>query len=136
MSRTDPKAFLVDSPDAKALFEGAYAPLGSLSGKTKVAYLLGLITNGEAIRADAARKVRNIFAHEISASFSHPDVQKLCRKAPIYEGVLIDRDAFLHMAINTVVHLNYRDLRVAATQKRQPLTAANRDRLDCGSNGS
>jgi hypothetical protein len=94
------KAFLIDSPDVKALFEGPYAPLGSLSGKVKAAYLLGLITKDEAKRVDATRKVRNIFAHEIIADFSHPDVEKMCRKLPIHDGRLCNRDAFLHMAMN------------------------------------
>jgi hypothetical protein len=124
------RAFLIDDADVKELFEGPFAPFGSLSGKIKASRLMGLITKEEARRVDAMRKVRNVFAHEINASFDHPDVKKLCAKAPIKDGRLVDRDAFLHMAMNTVIHLIYRDIGVATRHKRKPLTNEERDQLD------
>ena len=124
------KAFLADDKDVKDLFEGPFAPFGTLSGKTKATHLMGLISKDEARRVDAMRKVRNVFAHEIHASFEHPKVMKLCAKAPIYDGRLVDRDAFLHMAMNTVNHLIYRDIGIAAHHKRQHLTDEARDLLD------
>lgn len=124
------KAFLIDDADVKELFEGPFAPFGSLSGKIKAARLMGLITKEEAKRVDAMRKVRNVFAHEINASFDRPDVKKLCAKSPIHDGRLTDRDAFLHMAMNTVTHLIYRDIGVAAFHKRKPLTNEDREKLD------
>ena len=77
------KAFLISAPEVRELFEGAYAPLGDLSGKIKAAYLMGLVTKKEADRVNAVRKVRNIFAHEIDASFAHPRVVAVCSKPPI-----------------------------------------------------
>jgi len=105
------ESFLIDSKEVKQLFTGTYAPFGSLSGKTKAAYLMGLITKKELSCINAVRKVRNIFAHHIDADFEHEEVAKLCRKEPIYDGRLCDRDAFLHMAQNAVLPLLYRDLK-------------------------
>jgi hypothetical protein len=73
-------SFVVDTKSAEELFEGPYAPFGSLSGKTKAAFLFGLITRSEMKCIDAIRRVRNIFAHEIDASFDHPEIRKLCAK--------------------------------------------------------
>lgn len=126
------KAFLIEDADVKELFEGPFAPFGSLSGKVKAARLMGLITKDEAQRVEAMRKVRNIFAHHIDASFDHPVVKKLCAKEPINDDRLIDRDSFLHMAMNTVINLIYRDIGVAAYCKRMPLTNEERSRLDSG----
>ena len=88
------KAFFVNSSEVSGLFEGPFAPFGNLSAKTKAALLMGLISKDEARRVDAMRKVRNVFAHEITASFEHPDVRKLLRegtdlrRAPLRSGRL------------------------------------------------
>ena len=63
------EAFLIDDKAVSDLFDGPFAPFSSLSGKTRVAHLLGLISKSEAKRIDAVRKVRNFFAHTIEASF-------------------------------------------------------------------
>ena len=116
------KGFLIDDKSVSELFDGPFAPFSTLSGKTRAAYLLGLISKGEAKRIDAVRKVRNIFAHTIEASFDHEKVKRLCAKKPIHDGRLADRDAFLHMAMNTVLPLTYRDMRVKKEWKRSELT--------------
>lgn len=116
------RAFLVDHSDVKDLFEGPYAPFGSLSGKIKAAFVLGLITKNEADEALAIRTVRNVFAHEIAASVDHPEVRKLCSKPPIAPSAMIDRDAFFHMAMNTVLPLLYRSVDVRQAWKREILT--------------
>jgi DNA-binding MltR family transcriptional regulator len=69
------KSFLIDASAVRELFEGAYTPLGDLSGKVKAAYVIGLITKKESEQINAVRKVRSIFAHEIDASFSHARVE-------------------------------------------------------------
>jgi hypothetical protein len=116
------KSFLIDHSETVDLFEGPYAPFGSFSGKIKAAFVLGLITQDEAARAHAVRKVRNVFAHEIKASFVHPDVVKLCAKPPIFDGRLVDRDAFLHMGMNAALPLLYRSIGVRKAWKREVLT--------------
>jgi hypothetical protein len=124
------RAFLIDEKGVDDLLEGPFAPFGSLSAKTKTAHLMGLITKREANCVEALRKVRNVFAHELDASFEHPAVKKLCAKPPIFDGRLVDRDAFLHMAMNIVVRLIYRDIGVASHYKRKALTDQERSRLD------
>src|ERR1700730_7827558 len=106
------EAVLVDGSLVRDLFDNAFAPLSSLSGKTRMAFVLGLITRSEMNRIDALRRVRNVFAHDVKADFEHPDVQKICGKAPVFDGRLGDRDAFMHMAINLVLPLMYRDIKV------------------------
>lgn len=115
------EAVLIDSSEATSLFEGPYAPFGSLSGKTQAAFVLGLITKSERDRIHAVRGVRNVFAHEASASFDHPKIMKICNKPIVNGGRMILRDEFLHMASNAVLPLLYRDLEVS-TWRRPELT--------------
>lgn len=112
---------LIDSKDVENLFEGPYAPFGSLSGKTQAAFVMGLITKGERDRIDAVRGVRNVFAHEANASFEHPKIAKICNKPVVNSGRMIARDEFLHMAQNAALPLLYRDLDIS-TWRRQELT--------------
>ncbi len=114
--------FMINDKSVRELFDGPFAPFSSLSGKTRAAFLLGLVSRAEAKRIDAVRRVRNIFAHTIEASFDHEAVKRLCAKEPIHDGRLTDRDAFLHMAGNTVLALMYRDIRVKKEWKRSELT--------------
>ena len=51
--------------------------------------------------------------------------RKIFAKPPVYVGTLCDRDAFLHMAQNTVLNIMYRDLKVEEEWKRKELTDAN-----------
>lgn len=124
------KAFLVDDKDVNQLFDGPYAPFGTLSGKVKAAFLMGLITSDEADRVNAMRKVRNIFAHEINASFKHSKVKKICTMPPIHDGRLCERDAFLHVAINMTPRLMHREIGIIAHHKRESLTEEARGILD------
>lgn len=124
------RAFLIEDGSADDLFEGPFAPFGTFSGKIKAAYVLGLITKEERDDLDAMRKVRNVFAHELTASFDHPDVKKLCAKKPINDGRLCDRDAFLHLAMNAVIHITYRDLSVRTQWKREILTRDGASKLE------
>jgi hypothetical protein len=116
------ESFLIEHKAVAELFEGPYAPFGSLSAKTKAAFVLGLITREEAALVDAVRKVRNIFAHEIDASFDSEEVKKLCAKPPICDGRLCDRDAFFHMGMNAVYPLLYRNVVVKREWRRIELT--------------
>jgi len=117
------ESFLVDSGVTDDLFDDAFAPLSTFSGKAKIAFALGLITKSELTRIDALRRVRNVFAHEIKADFNHAKIQKICSKEPVFDGRLCDRDAFLHMAGNLVLPLMYRDIKVHRDGKRVELSA-------------
>lgn len=115
------EAVLIDSREVENLFEGPYAPFGSLSGKTQAAFVMGLITRSERDQIDAVRGVRNVFAHETNASFDHPKIAKICNKPVVNSGRMIIRDEFLHMAQNAVLPLLYRDLAISIW-RRQELT--------------
>jgi len=108
------ESVLLNTKELKELFDGPYAPFGSLSGKTQAAFLLGLITRDEKERIDAVRRVRNVFAHHWNASFDHPEVVKVCNKPAVNSGRMEIRDEFLHVALNTIPALLYRDRQVSA----------------------
>ena len=113
------EAALIDVPETENLFEGPYAPFGSLSGKTQAAFVLGLITRSERDRVDAVRGVRNVFAHEVKADFENPRIAKICNKPVVNGGRMILRDEFLHMAMNVALPLLYRDLEVARWRRTE-----------------
>lgn len=113
------ESVLIESTETKNLFDGPYAPFGALSGKTQAAFVMGLLTKSERDRIDAVRKVRNVFAHQASASFDHPDIVKICNKPVVNSGRMTIRDEFLHTAINVVLPLLYRDLQIAAWRREE-----------------
>lgn len=113
------EAALIESKETGELFDGPYAPFGSLSGKTRAAFLMGLITRNEYDRIDAVRGVRNVFAHEADASFEHSKIKKICARPIVDAGRMIARDEFLHMATNVVLPLLYRDLQVSHWRREQ-----------------
>lgn len=115
------KAFLIDVPAVRELFEGAYAPFNDLAAKSKAAYFMGLITKNEADEVNAIRRVRNVFAHEIDASFTHPNIVALCKKPPIYDAQKSERDAFISLAVGAGVFLIHRIVDVTEREKRKPL---------------
>jgi len=129
------ESVLIEHKDVATLFEGPYAPFGSLSGKTQAAFVMGLITKSERDRIDAVRKVRNVFAHQASASFDHPDIVKICNKPIVNDGRMIIRDEFMHTALNIVSPLLYRDLDVSAW-RRFELTQEKIESLRAASDGA
>jgi DNA-binding MltR family transcriptional regulator len=67
----------IDSSDDD-LLDGANAPLGTFSSRTKMAYRVGLISAKFARDLDRIRKIRNDFAHHIrGASFDDGKVKAL-----------------------------------------------------------
>lgn len=73
-------AFLIESSEANKLLEGYYAPLGSFSARASAAFCLGLISSAEYEDCDTIRRIRNEFAHIVSASFDDQRIEALCRK--------------------------------------------------------
>ena len=84
---------------------------------TSCMFVMGLITNNERDRIDAVRRVRNVFAHEANAGFSHPEIKKMCSKPVVNAGRITIRDEFLQMALNVVLPLLYRDLKVSVWRR-------------------
>ncbi len=113
------ESVLIEVKEVQGLFEGPYAPFGSLSGKIQAAFLMGLITKIERDRIDAVRQVRNVFAHEASASFNHLAIEKICKRPIVDGGRMAIRDEFLHMAQNVILPLLYRDLNVGAWRRSE-----------------
>jgi len=88
------RVFFVDDPECVRLLEET-APLGSFAARAQVAYAFGLLTPEVASDLRYIRKIRNLFAHDISElSFSSPRVKDLCsnlssaKPLPVAEGVV------------------------------------------------
>ncbi|WP_341705007.1 MltR family transcriptional regulator [Ferrovibrio sp.] len=63
---------------AKLLFDGLSAPLGSLSAKMLMAYTLGLIDERMFKELRTIQKIRNRFAHDIHVDFKDDSIKDLC----------------------------------------------------------
>jgi len=72
------RAFLLDHEATARLLDGFNAPLGTLSARALAAFALGVLSEKEYRECEKLRKVRNIFAHNIHASFSDQNVKDLC----------------------------------------------------------
>jgi hypothetical protein len=72
------RAFMLENGGTDTLFEGANAPLGTLSSRIAACFALGLITDGEHHDLSLIRKVRNEFAHSVHTSFGTPSVASRC----------------------------------------------------------
>ena len=106
-------AFLVESPEANKLLEGYYAPLGTFSARSAAAFCLGLISNEEHQDCDTLRRIRNEFAHNVSATFEDQRIVTLCRNlhfsAQDYEGVVVDPfGQFTTAAVGLIINLTNR----------------------------
>jgi len=62
---------------SKALFEGAYAPIATLSAKIDLAYGLGIIFEKEQKDLHALRKIRNLVAHEFDFDFESDKAKRV-----------------------------------------------------------
>jgi mannitol operon repressor len=80
------RAFMLEVKTVDDLFEGGNAPLGTFSSRAKMCHGLGLISDDEFHDVDQIRRIRNYFAHKVSASFSEPTIKDRCsllrHKAP------------------------------------------------------
>jgi len=106
-------AFLVDSPETKRLLEGFNAPLGTLSARALAAFSLALLSEKEYRDCERLRKVRNMFAHDVHASFRDQSVKDICAglelSAKDYDGVVVGaRGQFTTAATGLVLNLTNR----------------------------
>jgi len=75
----------VDGDTKKGLFKDG-APLGNLDAKTKVAYVLGIVSKAAFQNLTKIVEIRNKFAHRLEiADFNHPDVKPLCEELKLIE---------------------------------------------------
>lgn len=71
-------AFLIDHADVKRLLEGFNAPLGTFSARALAGLALGVLSETEQKECARLGKIRNIFAHNVHASFDDQNVRDLC----------------------------------------------------------
>jgi hypothetical protein len=71
-------AFLLDHTETRRLLEGFNAPLGTLSSRTLAGFALGVLSESEYRECEKLRKIRNVFAHNIHASFEDQNVRDIC----------------------------------------------------------
>ena len=81
------EAVLIPNKGAKELFSGPNAPLGSFSTRISAAFAMGLISEDEYQQTHLVRKIRNVFAHTVRASFSQPPVSNLCAELSKLTGI-------------------------------------------------
>jgi len=70
--------FIDDPNEAKALLSDSTGPLSGLVPRARLLYLLGVIPEPVYKDIKTVGKIRNEFAHKVSASFSDNRVQQLC----------------------------------------------------------
>ena len=71
-------AFLIEHEETKRLLRGFNAPLGTLAARALAAFALGVLSEPEYRECERLRKIRNIFAHNVHASFADQNVKDLC----------------------------------------------------------
>lgn len=69
---------LVTTPVTDKLTDGFNAPLGSFAARIMAAYALGIISEGEHHDLEIIRKVRNDFAHSMTAAFTDSSIRDRC----------------------------------------------------------
>lgn len=96
----------LDANTQKLLF-GIEKPLGSFSAKITLAFALGLISYRERKELDQIRKIRNIFAHEISkVSFKTTSIKDRCSNLKILD-ILFSPNFRDVLASNGIIINNY-----------------------------
>jgi len=83
------QSFMVSDSKCAELF-AEMAPLGAFAARAHVAHAFGLITSEIAADLRYVRKIRNVFAHDISVdlSFSTPQVKDLCANFSMVQPIL------------------------------------------------
>jgi len=110
----------------KDLFEGPTAPLGTFSGKIRLAHALGLIGVKSFADLKLIATIRNRFAHRLEVtSFSEPAIADLCSKLQLANIVFMGeevphnpRTRFIKAVVN-IMHFIYSEI-VAGTELGEP----------------
>ena len=77
----------LSSDDYTHLFQGDQAPLGTLSAKTKISYVMRLCSAAERDDLDCIRRIRNAFAHTLKRlSFETTEIADMCAHLKLGEG--------------------------------------------------
>jgi len=106
-------AFLMDHKETARLLDGFNAPLGTFASRILAAFALGLLSEVEYRECENLRKVRNIFAHNVHASFEDQKVKDICGNleysAKDYGDVHVDaRGQYTSAAVSLILNLTNR----------------------------
>lgn len=118
------RCFIADIPEAKSLFKGINAPLGTFAARTLMVYALALIDKNEFEDLTNIREIRNRFAHSwTEASFASDDVIKFCKKLPWQGPPELESDSnmrgrFSFAVAGMMVNLLWR-ARLASKERRE-----------------
>lgn len=82
------RAFMAESKATENLFDGGFAPVGSLSAKAALARSLCLISASEFSDIGLVRRIRNAFAHSVLCSFGDPKIRDWGLKLKVGMGAL------------------------------------------------
>lgn len=118
--------FLVDDEKEVAELLRYDGPVGTYSGRIRAAYCLGLLRKPVRDDLRLVGKIRNRFAHDLSASFADQQISSWCASLRWHRQVYIApppgvsaRDLF-HVGVNQLVgHLNGY-IAIARGEKRSP----------------
>lgn len=92
-------ARFVDDGRVGALMDGFNAPLGTFSSRVLAAFATGVIRREEFEEIGILRKVRNAFAHELTASFEDQSIRDLCANLKLPRHETTPRGRFTISAI-------------------------------------
>jgi len=101
------RAFLLDAAETERLLEGFNAPLGTLAARALAGLALGVLSQGEYRECDRLRKIRNVFAHNIHASYNDQNIKDLCANLDLsakdYGNVRVDARGQYHSAATALI---------------------------------
>ena len=101
------QAFLIKGRSAERLLTGFNAPLGTFSARIEASHAMGLISDEEHHDATVIRKIRNEFAHTLTASFDDQSIKDQCAalhySAKDYAGVVIPTRGQFSMAATALI---------------------------------
>jgi DNA-binding MltR family transcriptional regulator len=96
-------AYMLNNPESLKLLVGYNAPSGTFSARVTAAYSLALISEIEYQECNVLRKIRNEFAHSVSASFSDQNIIDLCKglhfSAKDYADVVVDSFGHIYVLL-------------------------------------
>lgn len=118
--------FLVDDEKEVGELLRYDGPMGTYSGRIRAAYCLGLLR--KTVRDDLrlVGKIRNRFAHDLSASFAEDPVRSWCNSLQLHREVFMTpppgasaRDLF-HVGVNQLVGYLHGYVSIVRGEKRFP----------------
>lgn len=107
------ESHLVQHPDVKKFTQGFNAPIGSFHSRILLSFAIGLIPEDQYKQLELMRKIRNVFAHNVDASFKLQSVLSHCdllSQSPVFAAMpnAIPQEVFLISAALLMVVIESR----------------------------